>query len=37
MLSVCFKRFCARADIEGKSFHSLRHASVRTHREHGET
>ena len=36
-LSVYFKRHCERAGIEGKSFHSLRHAFVQTHREHGET
>jgi len=37
VLSVYFKRYCERAGIEGKSFHSLRHAFVQTHREHGET
>jgi integrase len=36
-LSVYFKRHCERAGIKDKSFHSLRHAFVQTHREHGET
>lgn len=36
-LSVQFKRHCERADIEGKSFHCLRHTFTETHRQHGAT